>query len=183
MSDNAMAAGDLLIEAKAQLKHGTWLPWLRDHCAMSPRSAQLYMRRAKNRAAIEKANAQSVAHLTVNEAVALLSDGLDRVLKNQRRLEQRASYSLETPQALLPAPWNAARWWRQHSGVACGVFDGGAVKRAPWPSREAIEARLAWIGQVTSDARMERHAIVIAGAIAVALDASRWPIEPTMSKR
>jgi hypothetical protein len=49
-------------------------------------------------------------------------------------------------------------------------LNGGAVKRAPWPSREAIEARLAWIGQVTSDARMERRAIVIAGAIAVALD-------------
>jgi hypothetical protein len=26
---HAMAAGDLLIEAKAQLKHGQWLPWLK----------------------------------------------------------------------------------------------------------------------------------------------------------
>jgi hypothetical protein len=29
-AEHAMAAGKLLIEAKAQLKHGEWLPWLRD---------------------------------------------------------------------------------------------------------------------------------------------------------
>jgi hypothetical protein len=28
---HGIAAGDLLIEAKAQLKHGQWLPWLRDY--------------------------------------------------------------------------------------------------------------------------------------------------------
>jgi Protein of unknown function (DUF3102) len=47
---HAMGAGDLLIEAKSQLKHGQWLPWLRDHCHISERTAQLYMRCAKNRA-------------------------------------------------------------------------------------------------------------------------------------
>ena len=30
--EHAMAAGDLLLEAKAQLKHGEWLPWLAAHC-------------------------------------------------------------------------------------------------------------------------------------------------------
>jgi hypothetical protein len=71
--EHAMAAGDLLIEAKAQLKHGQWLPWLRDHCAISERTAQLYMRCAKNRAAIEdQAKSASVADLTLNEAAAVL---------------------------------------------------------------------------------------------------------------
>jgi hypothetical protein len=71
---HAMAAGDLLIEAKAQLKHGQWLPWLRDHCAMSERTAQLYMRCAKNRTAIEEQakSATDVADLTMNEAAAVL---------------------------------------------------------------------------------------------------------------
>lgn len=66
-----MAAGDLLIEAKAMLRHGEWLPWLRDHCAISARTAQLYMRLAKQRQAVT-ANAQSVADLTLIEAAALL---------------------------------------------------------------------------------------------------------------
>lgn len=68
---HAIAAGEALVEAKEQVPHGGWLPWLRDHCSMSERTAQLYMRCAKNRAAIE-ANAQSVADLTLNEAAALL---------------------------------------------------------------------------------------------------------------
>jgi hypothetical protein len=41
--EHATAAGKMLIEAKALLKHGEWLPWLRDHCAMSERKAQRYM--------------------------------------------------------------------------------------------------------------------------------------------
>jgi hypothetical protein len=40
---HAVAAGRMLIEAKALLKHGQWLLWLRDHCQISERSAQRYM--------------------------------------------------------------------------------------------------------------------------------------------
>jgi hypothetical protein len=32
---HAIAAGELLVEAKGQLGHGRWLPWLRDHCTIS----------------------------------------------------------------------------------------------------------------------------------------------------
>jgi Protein of unknown function (DUF3102) len=68
---HAIAAGALLLEAKELLKHGQWLSWLAEHCAISERTAQLYMRCAKNRAAIE-ANTQCVADLTINEAAAVL---------------------------------------------------------------------------------------------------------------
>ncbi len=86
--EHAMAAGALLIEAKAQFKHGQWLPWLRDRCAMSERTAQLYMRVAKNGDAIE-ANAQRVADLTLNEAAALLAltSDLRKILEFAKRLE------------------------------------------------------------------------------------------------
>ena len=43
---HAIEAGALLLEAKEQLKHGQWLPWLKDHCTISERTAQLYMRTA-----------------------------------------------------------------------------------------------------------------------------------------
>jgi hypothetical protein len=68
---HAFAAGELLIEAKKQLKHGQWLPWLRDHCTISERTAQLYMRCAKSRAEIEK-SAMGVTDLTLTEAAAML---------------------------------------------------------------------------------------------------------------
>jgi len=40
----ARAAGLALLKAKAALPHGGWLPWLRDCCPISERTAQLYMR-------------------------------------------------------------------------------------------------------------------------------------------
>jgi hypothetical protein len=69
--EHAMAAGDLLMEAQAQLKHGQWLPWLKS-CGISQRTAQRYMRLARNRSLIE-ANATPVSDLGVSGALALLS--------------------------------------------------------------------------------------------------------------
>jgi hypothetical protein len=70
---HAMAAGDLLIEAKGLVKHGQWLPWLKDHVDISERTAQLYMRVAKNRAEIEAQKRNDVADLSLGEAMALLA--------------------------------------------------------------------------------------------------------------
>src|SRR4051794_23039449 len=70
--EHAMTAGDLLLEAKAEVPHGHWLPWLREHCVISERTAQLYMRTAKNRNAVEVQIRNGVADLTLNEAAALL---------------------------------------------------------------------------------------------------------------
>ncbi len=75
---HAMAAGDLLIEAKEQVKHGQWLPWLAEHCSISERTAQLYMRLAKARPEVE-AKAQRVADLSLRGAIAALApDDMDR---------------------------------------------------------------------------------------------------------
>jgi Protein of unknown function (DUF3102) len=96
--EHAMAAGDLLIEAKARLSHGQWLPWLTEHCAISERSAQLYMRIAKNRQAIEARNAQHVADLTLNQAAALLvmTSDMKRLLDFTAQLE-----NVNDPEAFL----------------------------------------------------------------------------------
>jgi Protein of unknown function (DUF3102) len=70
---HAVAAGELLIEGKAQVPHGQWLSWLKDHCTISERTAQLYMRVAKNRADIETKIADDTADLTLSEAAAMLA--------------------------------------------------------------------------------------------------------------
>lgn len=42
---HARNAGELLIAAKAQVRHGEWLPWLKENCpAISDRTARNYMR-------------------------------------------------------------------------------------------------------------------------------------------
>jgi hypothetical protein len=47
-AERAIAAGHALIEAKELIDHGGWLPWLREHCALSDRTARLYMQIARS---------------------------------------------------------------------------------------------------------------------------------------
>lgn len=74
---HAIAAGELLIEAKGMVEHGQWLPWLRDHCTISERTAQLYMRVAKNRTEIEGQMRNDVADLSLSETAAMLMPSSD----------------------------------------------------------------------------------------------------------
>jgi hypothetical protein len=69
---HALRAGELLIEAKTQLAHGQWLPWLRKHCRVGARTAQVYMQLVRL-----VPNAQRVADLPLRTAVKHLHK-LDR---------------------------------------------------------------------------------------------------------
>ena len=101
-AEHAMAAGDLLLEAKAKLRlHGAWLPWLKQNCEMSERTAQLYMRMARNRAAIE-ANTQHVADLSLRGAMAVIAPP-----KPDNDIEEWAAQQLEEPFT----DWDADRNW------------------------------------------------------------------------
>jgi hypothetical protein len=67
--EHALKAGDLLLKAKALAGHGYWSDWLHSHCDISERTAQAYMRLARNRPAIEAAKAQATADLTIEDAL------------------------------------------------------------------------------------------------------------------
>ena len=74
---HARRAGQLLIEAKAGLAHGSWLSWLGEHCpTISERTAQAYMRVARDWPVLE-ANPQRVADLPLRDALALLAEPKD----------------------------------------------------------------------------------------------------------
>lgn len=59
--------GRRLIEAKEQLEHGAWSAWLKDRVSFSERSAQNFMRLAR-----EYQNPQTFADLGASKALALL---------------------------------------------------------------------------------------------------------------
>ncbi len=80
----AIVVGELLIEAKAQLDHGQWLPWL-SHCGVPARTAQTYMELARL-----DPNAQRVADLPLRRAVLHL-----------RKLHQREERAAGREQARL----------------------------------------------------------------------------------
>lgn len=82
----AITAGELLIKAKKQIPHGQWLPWLDEHCGVTSRSAQGYMKLARNRDKLE-AKTKALAHLTIEGALKALTsrslipkNGNDKVL-------------------------------------------------------------------------------------------------------
>jgi Protein of unknown function (DUF3102) len=101
---HAITAGELLIVAKAQVPHGQWLSWLREHCAVSERTEQFYMRVAKNRAEIEAKISEDAADVTLSEAAAVLALSSDarRLFRFVKELEALDDPE-ETPQACLAA--------------------------------------------------------------------------------
>jgi len=63
--EHAIACGDLLAKAKADVPHGQWLPWLRQNIDFSERTSQGYMRLARS--------PQRVAGLGVRQGLGKLA--------------------------------------------------------------------------------------------------------------
>jgi hypothetical protein len=89
---HAKNAGDLLIEAKKQCKHGEWLPWLKKNVRFSDRTAQAYMRVAERWPDLE-AKAQATADLTIEDGLKLLAEPTTR----QRAAPQSAENMYPSP--------------------------------------------------------------------------------------
>ena len=70
---HAIDAGSLLIEAKAHCSHGDWKDWLAENFAGTARTAQRYMRIAKNWPAISGPNATRMSDLSINDALEQIS--------------------------------------------------------------------------------------------------------------
>jgi len=106
--EHAIKAGRLLIEAKEQLKHGRWLPWLKEHCEVPERTAQAYMRVARTFGHLdEDSNPQRVADLSFRNALNSLADSVEPEWQHairQIRREEAHRGCLDTPKAFLPSP-------------------------------------------------------------------------------
>lgn len=70
--EHARRAGELLLQAKAGMQHGEWLPWLTAHCSFSERTAQGYMRLARDWDKLQSKSA-TVADLGLRDALDLLA--------------------------------------------------------------------------------------------------------------
>lgn len=77
--EHARNAGEALIHAKQQVEHGRWLAWLGENCGCSDRTAQRYMRLAREWPRLVESNATSVSHLSVSKALTLLTETSDEL--------------------------------------------------------------------------------------------------------
>lgn len=104
---HAKDAGELLCEAKTNLPHGSWLRWLRAEVGISPRTAQTYMRVARQWPELE-AKAQRVAHLPLREGLKLLAGPGQRLRwQNETDPLTRVKAFEEWVESMLPAGWEA----------------------------------------------------------------------------
>ena len=70
---HAEAAGLLLIQAKEQVRHGAWETWIGKHTTFSPRTAQGYMRVARELPKLEPEKARRVADLGLRQALEFIA--------------------------------------------------------------------------------------------------------------
>lgn len=125
-AERAIAAGHKLIEARALVQHGEWLPWLRDHCALAERTAQLYMQLARK--GVEPA---TVADLGLQAAAKALffKYGWYRPMYEGDD-EQRRDW-------LLFALWRRT----EHGGTVEGL-----VHHTDWLGRKDFKSPDEWLG-------------------------------------
>lgn len=71
--NHAVRAGELLAGAKSRVKHGEWGRWLEENFEGSARTAQAYMKVAREIPNLDEAKAQRVADLSYRSALAELS--------------------------------------------------------------------------------------------------------------
>jgi Protein of unknown function (DUF3102) len=74
--DEALKAGEYLIEVKRRERHGNWGQWLKRHCKIPERTAQRHMRLKEEWPKIEErcqAEKRHVADLSLREAERLLA--------------------------------------------------------------------------------------------------------------
>jgi hypothetical protein len=134
----AMVAGDLLLEAKALVRHGEWLPWLEEHCEVSERTAQLYMKLAGDRERVESI-IRTGADLSINQAAGLASMSLKE--KDAFEAMKRAFGGLE----LKYDPWAGRSENDQKTAALFALFlverCGFSVEGAQWRAEYDLAGR------------------------------------------
>jgi hypothetical protein len=78
---HAMAAGEILLKAKAGMPHGLFGDWLETKAGVPRRTAQVYMRLARELPKLPQEKRNAVAHLSLRDAIAELSRTSGKVAK------------------------------------------------------------------------------------------------------
>jgi len=137
---HARQAGELLIEAKARMEHGTWLPWLKQNCKVSEWSAQAYMRIARRYSELTKSG--TVTDLTLRDGLKLLTETnqIERVMVNvvsSANTERTASphYQVVTTTENIPL----YRRWLPPAGQPLGKADVVATAEPEETTEKATE--------------------------------------------
>jgi hypothetical protein len=128
----AITAGEALLKLKASVGHGEWGHYLRRHCELGERTAQVYMRLAEHRAELES-NSQRAADFSLRGALRFIDKEPDKDGKSAK--SAKATTSLST------LAWsNATAEERQRFVDGIGLVSWLAAMPPTW--RDDLERRI-----------------------------------------
>lgn len=126
--EHAAECGRLLLEAKAALPHGGWLPWLETNTSVSARQSQRYMRHATS---VLEGKYDATSHLTIEGALAAIA-------APQKKDEPEQSWpEPELTGTLRLAPWPGGSGMGATVWVRDGEIEG--IMCAKWPEDDTFE--------------------------------------------
>ena len=115
MLEHALRAGDALQAAKRQIAEGGWESWVRKHCELSLRCAQVYMQLAAARPQIE-AQAQHAAPHSIRAALKLIGPSPKTPSRSRNTINKTKP----------PTSFDALAWWSGESVEGRRHFLDGA---------------------------------------------------------
>jgi hypothetical protein len=166
--ERARATGELLLEAKAAVGHGKFLPWLAAHCPQIPeRVAQRWMRLAEHWSEIES-KSDAVSDLTVTSALRLIEgppfpwvEGRDAFTYSNGKLIV-IHRSEEHPGHVHWSIVDTNEWFTEASSRPCHADSLhlflnalGAEPDAEWRSDEAALETVRWVREYADQLRNE----------------------------
>lgn len=137
----AITAGAALLKLKKLVNHGEFGHYLRRHCELGERTAQIYMQLAQHREVFE-ANPQRAADLSLRGALRLIG-------KSSSKSAERTK-SAKTPPALSSLAWsNATPEQRRHFLDGIGLVSLLAAIPPTWTAE--IERRVEGLHKAKTD--------------------------------
>jgi hypothetical protein len=134
---HARQAGQLLLEVKARVGHGKWLPWLKANVGFSARTAQRYMLVAERWDELV-VKCDTVSHLTYREGLRLLASPTAAKARGKERPASTRSPPQPEPVTAAPAVQVADVWTQLYLFAMLGER-----KRRPRPTPLARAKRAA----------------------------------------
>jgi hypothetical protein len=128
----AITAGEALLKLKESVGHGEWGHYLRRHCELGERTAQVYMRLAEHRAELD-ANPQRAADLSLRGALKFIG--------KEPGKDGKSAKSAKATTSLSTLAWsNATAEERQRFVDGIGLVSWLAAMPPTW--RDDLERRV-----------------------------------------
>jgi Protein of unknown function (DUF3102) len=187
---HAIACGELLIEAKRQVKHGEWRPWIEANCKVPARTARHYMALARKRKHLCDQNG-NVLPISVHDAVETIKElrghpytlpydpvemeefpsrGIAYVRLTEAEIQERREARRRE--------WWHVRAWGGFGGALMGVIEFGRWSNPPAPRHVAKAAKAGKTPGLTAESLRAASALLTRYAEALERLEALTPAEP-----